>query len=209
MFYNLFLPGGIGGDGLKIYLLNKSKNGSVKKLIAASLLDRLSGLIALIVLVLLISATFVHHYLDHIPFLNGAIISAVILAFPVFYACIHLFFKSFTQSFIKTNALSLGVQLMQLISAYFILLAIGVEANYVEYLAVFLVSSIVAVLPFTIGGIGARELMFLLASEYFAIEQFQAVTFSILFFIITAISSFAGVFIDPKVKKEASLQTVG
>jgi len=32
MFYNLFLPGGIGGDGYKIYLLNKLSNKSIKSL---------------------------------------------------------------------------------------------------------------------------------------------------------------------------------
>ena len=50
MFYNLFLPGGIGGDGYKVYLLNKHYNHPVKPLIQASLMDRFSGLIALLFL---------------------------------------------------------------------------------------------------------------------------------------------------------------
>ncbi len=29
MFYNLFLPGGVGGDGYKIYLLKKHNNSSI------------------------------------------------------------------------------------------------------------------------------------------------------------------------------------
>ena len=46
MFYNLFLPGGIGGDGYKVYLLNKEFRTPVKKLVQAALLDRLGGLVA-------------------------------------------------------------------------------------------------------------------------------------------------------------------
>ncbi|MDE0470428.1 MAG: lysylphosphatidylglycerol synthase transmembrane domain-containing protein, partial [Ekhidna sp.] len=51
MFYNLFLPGGVGGDGYKVYVLNKQFDIKVKQLIRASLMDRLSGLISLLFLV--------------------------------------------------------------------------------------------------------------------------------------------------------------
>ncbi|MEY3647722.1 MAG: hypothetical protein RLZ13_607, partial [Bacteroidota bacterium] len=36
MFYNLFLPGGIGGDGYKVYLLNNQFKTPVKELLKAS-----------------------------------------------------------------------------------------------------------------------------------------------------------------------------
>ncbi|MGY8916382.1 MAG: lysylphosphatidylglycerol synthase transmembrane domain-containing protein, partial [Flavobacteriales bacterium] len=52
MFYNLFLPGGIGGDGYKVYLLNKHYQIPVKPLVQASLLDRLGGLGASVFLLL-------------------------------------------------------------------------------------------------------------------------------------------------------------
>ena len=51
MFYNLFLPGGIGGDGYKVYLLNKQYGTKVKLLIQAALIDRISGLVSLLILV--------------------------------------------------------------------------------------------------------------------------------------------------------------
>jgi glycosyltransferase 2 family protein len=199
MFYNLFLPGGIGGDGFKVYLLNKAQNGSVKKLVSASLLDRLSGLTALVALASGISVMLISSYFKGyqvIPYFLGA---GVILVFPAYYLLLRLFFKDFTCHFFKTNLQSLGVQLLQIGCAFFILVALGVDARYVEYFALFLVSSIVAVLPFTIGGIGAREMVFLFAGMYLGIEEHQAVTFSILFFLITALSSFVGIFLDHKV----------
>src|SRR5690554_8135748 len=54
MFYNLFLPGGIGGDGYKVYLLNKSYQTPVKQLLQAVLLDRLNGMAVLVFLMFLL-----------------------------------------------------------------------------------------------------------------------------------------------------------
>src|SRR5690606_19345065 len=47
MFYNLFLPGGIGGDGYKIFLLRKKFKVRGRILFQAIFFDRLSGLWAL------------------------------------------------------------------------------------------------------------------------------------------------------------------
>jgi len=44
IFYNFLLPGGIGGDGYKIYLLTKTYKLPAKKVFWAILFDRLSGL---------------------------------------------------------------------------------------------------------------------------------------------------------------------
>ena len=44
MFYNLFLPGGIGGDGYKVWMLRREFSSSWKSLILISFLERLNGL---------------------------------------------------------------------------------------------------------------------------------------------------------------------
>ncbi len=75
-----------------------------------------------------------------------------------------------------------------------------VDDLYIEYLTLFLLSSIVAVLPFTIGGVGARELVFIFGANYLMIDKNTAVAFSILFFMITAVSSFTGIFFETKLK---------
>lgn len=41
MFYNLFLPGGIGGDGYKIYVLKKHHTVSTRDLFTAVFSDRI------------------------------------------------------------------------------------------------------------------------------------------------------------------------
>ena len=74
-------------------------------------------------------------------------------------------------------------------------MALGIFENHLAYLVLFLASSVVAIIPITIGGVGAREMTFLLATPYFSIDTNTAVIFSLIFFIITAISSFFGAFV--------------
>lgn len=59
---------------------------------------------------------------------------------------------------------------------------------------IFLISSAVAVLPFTLGGISARELVFLYGSNLLVIEMSSAVAVSLIFFVITAVTSPAGIY---------------
>ncbi|MFT7349137.1 MAG: hypothetical protein ACI8VZ_001444, partial [Candidatus Paceibacteria bacterium] len=49
MFYNLFLPGGIGGDAYKGYLIKKKFDIETKKVVAVLVLDRLSGMLLLFI----------------------------------------------------------------------------------------------------------------------------------------------------------------
>ncbi|MFC2123735.1 YbhN family protein [Bacteroidota bacterium] len=201
MFYNLFLPGGIGGDGYKVYLLNRQYKTSLKDLISGTLLDRISGLVALLFLAFLLGC-----FLDLsllIKWAKWVLIGGVVISYPAYYISYRLLFQKFLVVFHQTNFMSIGVQGLQLICAWFILLAIGVDELYLEYQVVFLLSSVVAVLPFTIGGVGARELVFVFSAAYLSIDTSTAVAFSILFFLITAVSSFTGVFFDGKLKEES------
>ncbi|MBU1667726.1 flippase-like domain-containing protein [bacterium] len=194
MFYNLFLPGGIGGDGYKIYLLKKSHEVKVSKLINITLLDRLSGLIPLLFFagLLFIASEFYSHY----PWLDYVIIIGVVLIFPLFYVLNLLMFKNYISLFFKTTFLGSIVQLLQLVSAFFIVYAIGYESNLLIFLTLFLLSSVVAVLPISIGGIGVRELTFVYGLTLLELEAGGGVAFSLLFFLITALSSFVGIFLN-------------
>jgi len=198
MFYNLFLPGGIGGDGYKVYLLNKSHKTGLKVLISATLLDRISGLVALVFLAMLLSLFVDLSFIG--PWMTWVLIAALIVYYPAYYAVFRVIFKKFLNAFTISNVLSLGVQLAQLLCAYLILKALMVDSFYIEYMTLFLLSSVVAVIPFTIGGVGARELVFIFGANYLMIDKNTAVAFSILFFVITAFSSFSGIFFETKLK---------
>ncbi len=196
MFYNLFLPGGIGGDGYKVYLLNKQYKTSVKSLIQSALLDRLGGLVAIVflLLVLILPVDMVLPFDSQIPW-EWIVGIGLVSTFPAFWLAQKFFFSKFLPSFWAANGYSLLGQLAQLVSAWFILLSLGVTENILAYQLVFLLSSIVAVLPLTIGGVGARELVFVYAHTYAGIDEAAAVAFSLIFFLISAAVSLVGALI--------------
>ncbi|WP_198514292.1 lysylphosphatidylglycerol synthase transmembrane domain-containing protein [Algoriphagus formosus] len=196
MFYNLFLPGGIGGDGYKVYLLNKQFKTPVKKLLQAALLDRLGGLVAIVFLLfgLFLMVDVELDFLES-SIWNALMIGGLILTIPTFWLVQKLLFKDFLPSFWSANAWSFAGQIAQLICAWFILMALGIDEKTLAYQLVFLLSSIVAVLPLTIGGVGARELVFVYAHQYAGIEEAAAVAFSLIFFLITAGVSLMGAFV--------------
>jgi len=199
MFYNLFLPGGIGGDGYKVYLLNNQFKTPVKELLKASLLDRLGGLIAIlgllfgILLLIDLSLPFGE------PWVSNAVFSVGLIGLvPGFWLLQKLLFSNFLPSFWQGIFWSLVGQLAQMAAVVCLLLALGVQDKFLAYQAVFLLSSIVAVLPLTIGGVGARELVVVYSHSYAGIQETEAVAFSLLFFLISAAVSLSGAWVKWK-----------
>ncbi len=196
MFYNLFLPGGIGGDGYKVYYLKKThEDGSLKNIFLAALLDRINGVLALLFFAILFFKFTSLNDLMKDQWMNVMYVPALLLFYPVLFLIYKLILKRFLSTFFATNAMSLGVQLFQLVCSYFLLLSLGITTHHIDYLELFLISSVVAVLPITIGGIGVRELVFIYGFNFLPIEKNPAVAFSLLFFIVTAISSLLGSFV--------------
>jgi len=193
MFYNLFLPGGIGGDGYKVYLLNKKYGVGPKRLIQASLVDRISGLLSLLILagigVLLLDTATIPEWLIYVDWI------CLVLAYPVFYLIVKYLFKPFLPFTGPAVLWSLGVQGLQVIGALCILFSIGVHEQYFEYGVLFLASSFVSILPFTIGGIGSREFTFLLGYQYLGTGENVSIALSLLITFVTVVMSFGGVFL--------------
>tara|TARA_R110001592_G_scaffold96331_4_gene276749 strand:- start:59081 stop:59929 length:849 start_codon:yes stop_codon:yes gene_type:complete len=197
MFYNLFLPGGIGGDGYKVYLLNKIHKIPVKQLLSAVLLDRGNGLAVLLWLMFCLMLILNLPWDFPVSMFWLGILGLVAIP-PGFYLVMLLFFKQFMGTIPSSTGFSFLNQGLQLFSAYLILMSLGVQEQVIPYLFIFLVSSTVSVLPLTIGGVGARELVFVLAHEYVGIDQNVAVAFSLLFFLISMLTSLSGVFVKYK-----------
>jgi uncharacterized membrane protein YbhN (UPF0104 family) len=189
MFYNLFLPGSISGDAYKVILLTKKYNTTYKKTTAAVLLDRFSGLLGL-GLILAIYAIIVLNNKLYV----AAIAGGVILSIVIFYFVIKTWLNDFLTSFFSTLLLGIAVQALQVICTYLIMASLNIPFQQTEYIFLFLVSSVVAVLPLTIGGLGAREVVFLEGSKYFGLIRENSVVISILFYLITLFTSAWGLF---------------
>ena len=204
MFYNLFLPGGVGGDGYKIYVLQKNHGMKMINVFHAVLWDRISGIFALVflALVLLLPSTFALKFPQLVPYawlLLGTI-------YPLALLLNKLFYKQFINIFAITALESMLVQIAQVISAFFILQAISLHANHINYLAIFLLSTVTTILPITIGGAGAREVTFYFLLNFIQLETNAGVALSLIFFGISAVSSLAGVL--TKIRHEKSVPEI-
>jgi uncharacterized membrane protein YbhN (UPF0104 family) len=193
MYYNLFLPGGIGGDGYKVYLLGRQFPGRRAAIFRALLLDRLSGMVALLVLLLLLFAGT-----DYPGWWRVGALAMVPFGLALSYGLGRWGFGEFRGAFGRTSWQALGVQGAQVLCAWALLAALGAAdgpASVLPYLLVFLASSVAAVLPRTVGGVGARELTFLYGAKLFGLDPAVAVSVSVLFYVITAGVSLVGAFV--------------
>ncbi len=191
MFYNLFLPGGIGGDGYKIYVLQKNHGTTMINIFHAVLWDRICGIIALVFLsvILLLPSSFALKLPQLVPYAWLLLVAI----YPLALLLNKLFYTQFIGVFTITALESLLVQITQVVSAFFILQAISLQANHIDYLAIFLMSTVATILPITIGGAGAREVTFYYLLNFIQLETNAGVALSLIFFGISALSSLAGV----------------
>lgn len=193
MFYNLFLPGGIGGDGYKVYLVNKYRRNGVKKNIGAMLVNRISGLVAIGML------TIVLYYLSGINIqINIPYGKLAWIGIPMVYGLYLVVLKYFFKSFFTIHAglfwWSLALQMMQFITALFILLAFHQSTDIYDYLFLFFISAIATALPITIGGIGAREMVFFYGAKFLSLNFERSISLSLMFFLLSAFLSIWGMY---------------
>lgn len=197
MFYNFFIPGGIGGDAYKIYILNKENKWSVKKLTTVVFVDRLMGLIAIGILMVLF-CLFIPYFTTH----NLVWLLFVVLAVGLVssYYFIKWLFSSFLGIFLKSVLKSILIQLLQCICIVLLLSSISKTDDYIIYIIAFLLSSVLSVLSFS--GIGVREMILYQASTLFAFDSMKAVTIGLLFSMLTAFVSLFGIYFHFKKDKK-------
>lgn len=199
MFYNFFLPGGVGGDGYKVYWLHKRYTTPVKPAVFALVGDRLSGLGAIVV-----------YTLAYAAFRPGLAVSVglqgvssteqlwVLALIPVgvwaYWMFFRLFQKNLATAAMRALAVSLLVQGLQMCTAAAILEGLAAGGLLGDYLFLFLLSSIASAVPVTIGGVGAREMAFMIGSRYLGVDPNCAVSLSLLFYAVSLLCSLPGVY---------------
>lgn len=193
MFYNLFLPGGIGGDGYKVHWLRKTYRVPVRRLVTASVLDRLTGLAVLGLLALALASWLVPAGV--MPFSTWMLLPAYGVATAVALWFVKRYFGRYYPFTGSATVLSLGVQVLQLSAVLCLLAAFGRPNHVFAYMLLLLASSVAAAIPFTIGGAGAREIVFVAGAPLLGVVREQAVAVSLLFFLITVVSSLPPVLI--------------
>jgi len=189
LFYNFLLPGGIGGDGYKIYLLNKTYKLPAKKVFWAIMFDRLSGLWAIgliiVALVFLIPQIDIQITIPLGIFLVGS---------AIYYFIAYRFFKDYTKYFFQAHAKALLVQGLQVLAIVFVLFGQDFTGKYSPYLLSFLISALATIIPISVGGAGIRETVFTWMTKWFPMDKTLAVFLPGSFYIISLIVALLGIY---------------
>lgn len=190
MFYNFFLPGGVGGDGYKIYYLKKHYKQSAKELFTYLFSDRLSGLVIICCYLVLFVSFFVVNL--PIPYKEWAIL-LLPLGLAAYYLFLWIFKRTALKAYWKVVGYSFVIQGLQMCAACLILYSLGETNNFDSYMFLFFMSSIASAIPIGLpGGIGLREMTFVIGSQYLGTQEGVAVSLSVLFYTVSLFSSLPG-----------------
>lgn len=202
MFYNLFIPL-VGGEGYKAIWLKKKFNINYKKLVGAAFLDRLSGLAILAVL----SLVFLVISSTELNFNKNLVLLLAPMVLIGHFVFIILAFKSYLPSWGISTFHSLIIQILQVVTTFFVIKALGHGEQVLDYLFVFLLSSFAFVLPM----IGAREMAYVFGAEYLGLNMELSLAISLIFYLCTAGNSILGVYyllfpsrLDDELKADSS-----
>ncbi|MBQ0147877.1 MAG: flippase-like domain-containing protein [Flavobacteriaceae bacterium] len=189
MFYNTFVPGGIGGDAYKVYILNKNYKNGLKQISQSVFLDKIIGLFAMILIIIFL--VYLSNLTDYPVIQYSALICSLIGFIAVPYL-LGLFFPIHKKTFFNSMIYSIVLQLIQVGMLYFVLEGLNIHPdNFSIYLLIFLVSGILSIISFS--GFGIREIVFMYAAHRFNFDETLATSAAFIFSIITITVSFIGI----------------
>ena len=202
IFYNFFIPGGVGGDAYKGILMNKKFQWSLKKIYKLLILDRLIGFGVIICLILVFSG-----FILDLKFISEFKFVLAPLYTLLFFVGKVLVQKIFDNEIVYTRSFFIShiIQILQFGSIVLILFSLGVTNNYFTFLYIFLISSVLSI--FSFGGIGIREYVFFTLASNTAVSPDIATSVGLIFTFSALISSVPGLFFLIKIKSKKKLST--
>jgi len=222
VFFSIFLPSTIGGDVVRSADL-AGHTRKAKEVIATVLLDRLSGYIGLVFVVLPAILLGRDLVLDRVVFSSVAVIIAllVIILLVLFDSSIYSKITKFLATpgaeeikemvkdmhreihvfrhrrkiIVYNLILSFLAQIITPLSIYFIALSLGVKINFIYFLIFIPIIGAITLLPVAIGGLGLRESLFVVYFAKAGVIKQLALAMSLLSFsFIVAYGAIGGLF---------------
>ena len=190
MAYNLFLPGGVGGDAYKMFVYARKADKKPKDFILPLLADRIAGMLGIVLLmtalIMLIPNT--KDWWNSSLFFGLTLIGIIALYFIT-----RKWFQSYQQVLLPAISISVLVQVFQVTSTLLIAYSIGAPIEmYFVVASIFLISSLATAVPLFLGGLGARELVFGTMFPLFGLHSETGVLVAVIFSMIVVISSLPG-----------------
>ena len=206
-FFNIFLPGIVGGDAVKVYYLYKG-TGRGTQALGSVFMDRYAGFVALVSLGLLaypfgfrhFGGTWLQWLLPAIA-VGFAGASAVIFGLRLgggrlkklsaFYDYFHQYMGR-KEVFLRAVGLSVIIQGMAMLAVYILSRGFGLDVPFLAYVVFMPIITTVSAVPLSISGLGVREAAFVLLLSSMGVSVEAAMALSFAWFISMAAASLLG-----------------
>jgi uncharacterized membrane protein YbhN (UPF0104 family) len=199
MFYNLVLPGGIGGDGYKVYYVARHHEAKIRTSIRLLIAERANGLASLLFCGVLIAALLVFYYqLAPLWLVSTTTIIAILLLFGSYFYLSARILKDKPERMKSMFLYSLAVQILGLMAFAALLPEASETPLIASVLLCSVVGSVLGILPITLGGLGMREAVLYYAPFFFLplgiahLSAEQGVAVSLAMFILYAVVALTG-----------------
>lgn len=209
VFFSIFLPSTIGGDLVRtVDLAEHTKKA--KEVIATVFLDRLSGYVGLVFVILPALLLGRNLVLDKVVF-SSVFIIIIILVFILLILFNNFIYRKITKFLSTPGAgkikealrnvhqeihifrnhkkilvfnliVSFLIQVLLPVCVYFIGLSLGIKINFIYFLIFLPIIGAITLLPIAIGGLGLREGLFVLYFAKAAVIKQSALAMSLLSF---------------------------
>jgi len=209
VFFSIFLPSTIGGDLVRAADL-AGHTKKTKEVIATVFLDRLSGYIGLVLVILVSLFLGRNLILDKVVLSSVSIIVIILIlgllvlfnntiylkiakflsspgagkikaAIKNMHQEIHIF-RNRKKTIALNLLLSFFIQLVNPVCAYFIGLSLGIKIEFIYFLIFLPIIGAVTLLPIALGGLGLREGLFVLYFAKAGVIKQSALAMSLLSF---------------------------
>lgn len=209
MFASLFLPSTIGGDVVRGVLLAKTEGRSGVGVAAGAsvLLDRVNGMIALLLLLTVAMFFFDWSVLWWTTWLGvaGAVWGGMLL-YPLVdrylvsrlperlagFKALPLTGDRFKRMWWRSLPLSLLFQMLIVQAHYFLGMAVGLEMSWPAFAVMVGLVALMAILPISLNGFGVREAGYVSFAVYFGASGDAATAMAALWVVVLAAASLPG-----------------
>ncbi len=209
IFFSIILPSTIGGDVVKTADL-AGHTRKAKEVIATVLLDRLSGYIGLVLVIL--PTLLLNRGLMQDKIIISSVSAIVVILVIILLVLFNKFIYSKIASFLAAPgagrikeaikdlhheihvfqqrrklivynlAVSFIIQIIMPVSVYFIALSLGIKVDFSSFLIFLPIIGAITLLPIAIGGLGLRESLFVVYFGKVGVAEQLAVAMSLLSF---------------------------
>jgi uncharacterized membrane protein YbhN (UPF0104 family) len=206
-FFNIFLPGLVGGDVVKIYYLYK-ETGKGANAMASVFMDRYMGYAGLMALgTLSYPFGFKYFHGSWIEFVLPAIVTAFSIVSLILFKAqlgkgikvlgeIYVYFKAYAKKrgiLGRALGISLCIHFLSSVSVYIISQGMGVDVPLGAVIVFVPIIATLAALPISISGLGIREAAFVFLYGTLGIPPEQATAVSFAWFLSYAIGGLPGI----------------